>query len=277
MKIHLLLAVALTSIFSSGAIATTAAIEKTTIVEGLKRGTLGKLPTHLVVADASFTETSRVDTEVTLKGEAIFTATEDSFVAVRRLGVKRPSGELNATIIRRIHATGDRFTAPFQAVVSLLDPAPRLVPTMSVSEQGQPRSNFKAAVIEGSAEHQQLLALNEAFTTTDERFQRVKEKWENLQKVRALVGSYDEFTSKKWDNSFFVGQLLEKALDSSELRKAYTARVSNKRAFPNRPAQHAAFVQLVKPALDPEYARIKAISDPREAAAKAYLDFLEKL
>ncbi len=272
MKLRLLLATAITALCGTSLVA--ASLDRAQVTDALKRGTLGKIPAHLVVTDATFTETSRVDSAVTLKGEAIFAATEDSFVGVRRLGVQRPSGELNATVIRRVHSAGEKFSAPFQAVVSVSDPAPSIAPQLTVSEHGQTRATFKAAVVEGSAEHQKLLALNDAFATADERYQRVKEKWTILQQIRSWLGSYDAFVATDWG---VIKQRLIRGLDSRDLGVAYEKQVAPAKKFSSRQAQHAAFIQLVKPVFDPEYARIQAIAEPREAAARAYIDFLEKL
>lgn len=272
MKKHLL-SVAIFSAFTCSVLSA-AALDHSVVVNALKRGTLGKLPAHLVITDAQFSETSRVDNDATVKGDAVFTSLEDTFIAVRRIGVKRPSGELNATVIRRVHIAGEKFISPFQGIVSLLDSAPRLVPQMIVSEHGEPRSSFKAAVIEGTPEHKQLLALNETFASTDERYQRVKDKWARLNELGELLSSYDAWAATH--PASIEGRIV-RALDSKDLGKAYDQKVYRSKKLVDGRAKHAAFVQLVKPTFDAEYARIKAIADPREAAAQAYIDFLEKL
>ncbi len=255
-------------------LARAAELAQTTVVEALQRGLLKRLPAQFSLQSASFTEVSRIDHSVTIKGEAVFVTNEDTFVAVRRLGLKHPSGELNATIIRRVHAAGATFTAPFDGVVSLLNPAPQLTPKLDIATQGQPRPAFKATVIEGTKTHQQLLALDQTFAATDERYQRVKEKWSRLQELGELLASYDAWAAVH--PSSMEGRVV-KALDSKELGKAYDTKVYRAKKLTDGRAKHAAFVQLVKPAFAPEYARIKAIADPRESAAKAYVEFLEQL
>jgi hypothetical protein len=254
---------------------TTAELPRQTVLEAVQRGTLGRLPAHVVVKNVQFAETSRIDTEITIKGEASLAVLEDSYVGVRSVGLNRPSGNLRATVVRLANRSGSFMAAPFQAVVSLLDPVPRIVPQLpSADTVGQPLGNFKSNVIEGSPQHRQLKELDQTFASAEEKFQRVKTKWETLEQIRELVTSYDAYIHI---HSARIEGMLTKGLDSKTLGKTYRDKIYPEKKFANRREQHAAFVALVDPVLRPEHARIKALFDAREAAGRAYVEFLEKI